>query len=145
MAITLETVIMRFIGLSTDTKPTGVPPGSIFLEYDTGTYFISYDGANWKPLPARAKAGLLSSGVKSADASIKASPGAVYWLTVSDTAALLIELSDSVAGTGTDLWALILPAGGYAHFIFDPPIEFSVGIYLDMSTTGTGKVVIGYI
>jgi hypothetical protein len=92
----------------------------------------------------RNKAGLLSSGVKQADAAIKASPGAVYWLTVSDTAALAIELNDSLANGGTDKWALDLPAGGYAHFIFDPPIEFSTGIYLDVSTA-TCKVTVGYI
>ena len=37
----------RFIGLSTDTKPsTGVPIGATFLEYDTGCLF-SYTGLNW--------------------------------------------------------------------------------------------------
>lgn len=94
--------------------------------------------------PARAKGGLLNSGVKSADAAIKASPGAVYWLTVSDTAALAIELNDSTAGAGTDVWSLDLPAGGYAHFIFDPPIECATGIYLAVSTA-TCQVTIGYI
>lgn len=92
----------------------------------------------------RGKAGLSNSGVKSADAAIKAGAGAVYWLTVSDTAALAIELNDSLAGAGADLWALDLPASGYAHNIFDPPIEFATGIYLDVSTA-TCKVTIGYI
>lgn len=36
MAVRLETTIKRFIGLSTDEKPTGVPFGSSFLESDTG-------------------------------------------------------------------------------------------------------------
>jgi len=37
----------RFIGLSTDTKPsTYVPIGATFLEYDTGCLF-SYTGLNW--------------------------------------------------------------------------------------------------
>lgn len=37
----------RFIGLSTDTKPsTGVPIGATLLEYDTGCLF-SYTGLNW--------------------------------------------------------------------------------------------------
>ena len=37
----------RFIGLSTDTKPsTDVPIGATFLEYDTGCLF-SYTGLNW--------------------------------------------------------------------------------------------------
>ena len=37
----------RFIGLSTDTKPSsGIPSGATFLEYDTGCLF-SYTGLNW--------------------------------------------------------------------------------------------------
>jgi len=92
----------------------------------------------------RVKGGLSNSGVKAADAQIKGSAGAVYWLTVSDTAALAIEINDSTDNGGTDVWALDLPAAGYAHFIFDPPIECGTGIYLDVSTA-TCKVTIGYI
>ena len=88
--------------------------------------------------------GVKNSGVKQGDASIATGPGEVYWLSVSDTAALAIELNDSTANGGTDKWAVDLPAGGYAHFIFDPPIEFDTGIYLDVSTTSC-KVTIGYI
>jgi hypothetical protein len=38
----------------------------------------------------------------------------------------------------------MIPANGYAHFIFDPPIEFATGIYLDVSTA-TCKVSLGYL
>ncbi len=92
----------------------------------------------------RGKTGLANSGVKSADTLIKSGAGAVYWLTVSDTAALAIELNDSIDNSGTDRWAVNIPANGYAHFIFDPPIEFATGIYLDVSTA-TSKVTIGYM
>ena len=101
------------------------------------------DNATLGPV-SRGRAGLGNSGVKAADALIKTGKGAVYWMTVSDTAALAIELNDSLADGGVDQWALSLPASGYGHFIFDPPIEFSTGIYLDVSTN-TCKVVIGYI
>lgn len=38
----------KFIGLSTDTKPTSeIPPGSTFFEYDTGVMFVCYDGTLW--------------------------------------------------------------------------------------------------
>lgn len=42
----------RFIGASTDTKPTRanesqVVPGATFYEYDTGNMYITYDGTNW--------------------------------------------------------------------------------------------------
>ena len=92
----------------------------------------------------RTKGGVSNSGVKSADATIKASAGDVYWLTVSDTAALAIEINNSTGNGGTDVWAFDLPAAGYAHFIFDPPIECNAGIYLDVST-GTCKVTVGFI
>jgi hypothetical protein len=36
----------NYIGLSTDTKPTSVPPGALFRESDTGAIFV-YDGTTW--------------------------------------------------------------------------------------------------
>jgi len=36
----------RFIGLSTDTKPSGISPGSEFFEVNTGQKWI-FDGNNW--------------------------------------------------------------------------------------------------
>ncbi len=92
----------------------------------------------------RATAGLLSSGVKAADTLIKTGSGVVYWLTVSDTAALAINLYDALSVTGSPVWGFDLPASGYAHFIFDPPLEFATGIELDVSTA-TCKVTVGYI
>ena len=47
MAVQLITTIKRFIGASTDTKPTDAPPGSTFYEYDTNLMCITYDGTNW--------------------------------------------------------------------------------------------------
>ncbi len=86
---------------------------------------------------------LKNSGVISGDTLIKSGGGYVYWLSVSDTAALEIGLNDSTDNSGSDLWSINLPADGYGHFIFDPPIKFSTGIYLDVST-GTCKVTVGY-
>ena len=41
----------RFIGASTDTKPTNasnsISPGTTFYEYNTGIMYITYDGTNW--------------------------------------------------------------------------------------------------
>lgn len=37
----------RYYGLSTDTKPTGVPIGSRFIETNTGKVFETADGTNW--------------------------------------------------------------------------------------------------
>ncbi len=47
MAVKKEATISRWIGLSTDTKPTSVPVGSTFFEYDTKLLCITYDGTNW--------------------------------------------------------------------------------------------------
>lgn len=87
---------------------------------------------------------LQTSGIKSGDTQITSIPTKVYWLTVSDTAALAIELNNSIGGGGTDKWGVDLPADGYGHFIFDPPLPFSAGVYLDVSTV-TCKVTIGYM
>lgn len=49
MTVKLITVTRNFMGLSTDTKPTGVEPGSEFWCYDTNITFKTYDGDNWEP------------------------------------------------------------------------------------------------
>ena len=48
MAIKFITSIERFLGLSTDTKPTSVPIGSEFYEYDSRDLYVTYDGTNWE-------------------------------------------------------------------------------------------------
>jgi len=47
MAVKLIDSIRRYIGLSTDTKPTGVEVGAEFFEYNTKDRYITYDGTNW--------------------------------------------------------------------------------------------------
>ena len=110
---------------------------------DIGDVDILSIAAGANQIGARSKCGLLNSGVLSGDTNVKSAAGEVYWITISDTAALSAELNDSADNTGTDKWAIVVPANAYAHFIFDPPIEFSTGIYLDVSTI-TCIVVIGY-
>ena len=45
--------IYRFVGLSTDTKPTKatqeVPIASTYYAYDIDAMYITYDGTNWVP------------------------------------------------------------------------------------------------
>ena len=92
----------------------------------------------------RSETGLLSSGVKTADVAIKGAPGKVYWVTISDGNDCLIQLNDSTDDSGTDLWQFRIPDNGYAHIIFDPPLEFSTGIYLDMPS-GEAPTIVGYV
>ena len=47
MAVKLIATKSRYIGDSDDTKPTGVPVGSTFYEYDTSHRYVTYDGTNW--------------------------------------------------------------------------------------------------
>jgi len=51
MMVRLEGTIKRFIGSSTDEKPTAdIPSGSSFLEADTGNIW-RYDGRLWMKIP----------------------------------------------------------------------------------------------
>jgi hypothetical protein len=101
-------------------------------------------GREGENMTVRGRAGLLSSGVKTADVLIKTGQGIVHWLSVSDTAAGVVGLADSLTNSTTYVWKTTIPADGYAHFIFDPPFEFATGIWLDVPT-GTPDVIVGYI
>jgi hypothetical protein len=46
MTVTLASHIRSYLGLSSDTKPTGVPVGSTFFETDTSVTSI-FDGTSW--------------------------------------------------------------------------------------------------
>jgi len=78
------------------------------------------------------------------DTLIKSGAGLVYWMTISGLDAMSIELNDSIANDGEDKWGVDIPENSPpGHPIFDPPLEFEYGIYLDISVA-TGKVVVGY-
>lgn len=47
MSVKFSASAQRYLGLSTDTKPTSVPVGSTFYEYDTKEEYVTYDGTNW--------------------------------------------------------------------------------------------------
>ncbi len=84
--------------------------------------------------------------VVTADATIKSTPGRIWWITISNshaTVSTAIELED----TGTDRWGVLLEAvdisGQPFHFIFDPPIMCDTGITIDI-TGGTVKATVGW-
>lgn len=84
MAVLRVATIKRFIGLSTDTKPTtDVPVGSTFYEYDTNLMCVTYDGTNWT-----SKGG--SSTLKITTIDIN-QPADDYTLLVAGGGAVLIE------------------------------------------------------
>ena len=49
MTVVLVGRIQKFVGVSSDTKPTNPPVGSTFQETNTGIKFI-YDGTTWQRL-----------------------------------------------------------------------------------------------
>lgn len=87
--------------------------------------------------------GLSSTGVKTADVSVKADYGKVYWLTAYASVAAVIGLADSLTNSTTYVWKITLPNTTSGHYIFDPPLEFATGIWLDIAS-GTTDVIVGY-
>jgi hypothetical protein len=51
------------MGLSSDTKPKNVPPGSRFLETDTGKVFLLYNTGTWTQVAAIATSAWTETGV----------------------------------------------------------------------------------
>lgn len=47
MAVRLMGSIRKYLCLSSDTKPTGVPVGSVCRETDTCDVYVTHDGTNW--------------------------------------------------------------------------------------------------
>lgn len=94
----------------------------------------------------RSETGALNSGLLGADSLVKTGKGKVYWLTVFSAQDVAIELNDSLDNSGTDQWGISLDVSvkNYGHFVFDPPIEFATGIYLDVSNT-YAQVYVNYV
>jgi len=87
---------------------------------------------------------VISSGVQTSDIAIKASPGAVYWITISAAGAAVVGLADSVADSATYVWEVSLAAAGDIHAVLSPALHFDTGIWLDVAS-GTVVVTVGYI
>lgn len=68
----------------------------------------------------------------------------LYWLTTApNAAACVVQLADAAAGSGTPIWEWKSSTGGGKHCVFDPPMEFATGIYLEAFTNMT-SVTFGY-
>lgn len=66
--------------------------------------------------------------------AIKAAAGKLYWITVRpSTQDWYVSIDNSTDGSGTTAWDV--GSGGSSsapfHAVFDPPIPFSTGIYLE--------------
>ena len=85
-----------------------------------------------------------SSGVFTSDTAVKASEGYVYWISISTESASVVQLNDSTADGGTDIWQYRVPDNGHNHIIFSPPLHCGTGIYIDIPA-GEPTVAVGYI
>jgi len=87
--------------------------------------------------------------VTASEALLRTGQSYVHWVTVGNTHATetpAIELNDSTDDTGTDRWAIVMSdidgATSAIHCVFDPPIFFETGVFLDI-TNGTVTVMVG--
>jgi len=95
MAVTLESTIKRYIGISTDTKPTAVAVGSTYWAYDTQVIYKTYDGTNWAVYDTFAGSGLITGTFTSSAAT-----------TTTITAAALADVAGQYIGQ------MVLPLTG---------------------------------
>jgi hypothetical protein len=106
MTVQMIASIQRWVGLSTDSKPTSVAVGSTFFEYDTKLTYITYDGTNWSSY--KYELGSVNVGVSRTMPSITE-----FW----EAGALDNELWEAtIDGAGTGTYAT---SGGYLYYDMD--------------------------
>jgi len=100
MAVRLEATIQRWIGLSTDTKPTGPPVGSTFYEANTG-YSFKYNGYAWLPVDIMADG--LTVNYKQISLNQAAGDYTVMTATAQDLFidAVIVHVPDDLSGVAT--------------------------------------------
>ena len=91
----------------------------------------------------------VQSVVSTADATLKATSGYVFWITISNQHAT-VPVEVEIADGGTDRWAAevgdTVLTGQPFHANFDPPIFCSTSIVLDVSGgTPTAKITVGLV
>lgn len=94
--------------------------------------------------------GVAQSSRVTSDTLVRTGYTKLHWVTVNNshaTATSAIELANSVGGASNDLWTIVLSdvdgATASLHCAFDPPIEFTTHLYVDI-TGGTAVVTVGY-
>ncbi len=110
MAVKFVATIKRWVGLSTDTKPTAatttVPIKSEFYAYDTNLTYITYDGTNW--VKYKYELGQLNQAVN------RDMPYLVEFWNTEDIDPWIWEVTKDGAGTGD-----FNTAGGYMFYDMD--------------------------
>ena len=96
------------------------------------------------------KPGVVVTSSVTTDTLVRTGRTKLWWVTVNNshaTATSAIEISNSVGGASNDLWQIVLSdvdgATASFHATFDPPIDFTTHLYVDI-TGGTAIVNVGY-
>ena len=91
------------------------------------------------------------SAVKTGDAAIKSSPGYFFGILVATdgTNDVTIQIYDNTSGSGTKLLpdSLVITTGSsdrWEQISFNPPLPFSTGLYVDVTTSGTVNYIVYY-
>lgn len=115
-------------------------------------WLYGFDGSNWDRIRTygigiqkvgRAEVGLSTSRLE-AVGQVKASAGTLFWMAINPSAAnAVVELTNATAGSGTVVFDTFHTSRETHLYTFDPPMEFSTGIYLETFTNLT-SVVFGY-
>lgn len=144
MAITrIPIVTNHYIGLSTDTKPTSIPIGSTFLEYDTGLEYISYDGTLWEAKPIIGSYKHLA-----ANGQVKAGKGVLLAVIINKadtTAGATITLYDSLTATGSVIAVITMDVAVYVvPTTLSYNVSFATGLYASFSHAVTADITVSY-
>lgn len=120
----------------------------------TASPLYGYNGADWDRLRTygtgilkvgRAEVGLLDVRLIAVGQVGAAGARKLYWLTTSPSGANAnIELADAAAGGGAVKWDWFCTDRHSHHMVFDPPMEFSTGIFLETFDNMTA-VTFGYL
>jgi len=118
MAFIFVATIQRWIGLSTDTKPTDVKVGSQLWERDTKLKWVSYDGTNWA-----------SYGYTMNSVNVAVSRDMPYLTEFWETEALAAGTWEStIDGAGTEAFAT---ADGYMYYDIDTEAVADSDVFLN--------------
>ena len=79
------------------------------------------------------------------DTLVKTGAAKIWWITIGSwgTVATNILIYNNTSAAGTVIWAGRILGGTSLHAVFDPPIEPSIGIYIDVGDATT-EFIIGY-
>lgn len=135
------------------TDVDNIAPSAITKHLCSVSYLLGFDGVNWDRLRTYAtgvlKVGRAEVGLQTPRlvgvGQVKASPGKLYWLLLNPSAGnSTVEFTNDLDGLGAVVLDHFDTAREGHPINFDPPMEFTTGIYLKTFTNMT-SVIVGYL